>query len=74
MPKKGQKLRAGSLKGGKSQHFKGKRGSGSRFKDCKSKARARGARNPAGMCAAMGRAKYGKKGFSKMGAKGRRRH
>ena len=71
MPKAGRKLKAGSLKGGANKPFKGKKGTGSRFGDCKKKMRAKGARDPAAMCAAIGRAKYGKGGMAKMAAKGR---
>lgn len=52
---------------------RGKVGSGSRFKACMRRMRARkGIRHPAGLCATIGRRKYGKKRFQKMASKGRR--
>ena len=71
MPKVGRKLKAGSLRGGANKPFKGKKGTGTRFKHCKDRMRAKGARDPAAMCAAIGRAKYGKGGMAKMAAKGK---
>jgi len=60
MPKKGQKLRRGSLRGGKNQPFKGKRGSGKRFSNCVKKMSGRkGVRDPKALCGSIKRAKYG---------------
>lgn len=47
-------------------HFSGKLGSGSRFKNCKKKMAEKGTKNPAAVCAAIGRAKFGAKRFQKM--------
>lgn len=49
-----------------------KLGSGGRFKALKKKLAARGARNPAGLAATIGRQKYGAKAFARMAAKGRK--
>ena len=57
----------------KSTHFKGKLGSGSRFANCKRSMAKKGVKNPAGVCASIGRKKYGKKKFQSMAAKGRRK-
>ena len=51
-----------------------KLGSGTRFKHCEEKARASGAKDPAAVCAARGRKKYGKKKFQKMAAAGHKKH
>jgi hypothetical protein len=49
-------------------------GSGERFKRCVASVRSRGyARNPAAVCAAIGRRKYGKQAFQRMAAAGRQR-
>lgn len=63
MPRKGQQLRAGSLKGRKSQpSSKAKLGSGGRFKTLTNKlSHEKGVTNPKGLAAALGRAKLGKK-------------
>lgn len=61
-----------SLKGPPNHPFKGKKGSGSRFKNCVSEVGGKGARDPKAVCAAVGRSKFGKKGMAKMAAKGRR--
>jgi len=61
MPKKGKKLRKGSLKGGKNKPFRGKRGTGTRFKNCMKRMRAKkGVKDPRKMCAAIMYAKYGR--------------
>lgn len=52
---------------------KAKLGSGARFKAVEKSAAASGARNPAAVAAAAGRAKYGEKKMAKMAAKGRKR-
>ena len=52
-----RKLKPGSLKGGKNQPFKGKRGSGERWDECVKKMKKKGARNPEGLCGAIKRAK-----------------
>lgn len=48
-------------------------GEGSRFAALEKSAAAGGARNPAAVAAAAGRAKYGKARFQKMAAAGRRK-
>ncbi len=54
-----------NLKGGRSEPFRGKRGTGTRFKNCvKSMSHRKGVRNPEALCAALGRSKYGSKGMS----------
>jgi hypothetical protein len=50
-----------------------KLGSGARFKAVEAAARRGGAKNPAGVAAAAGRAKYGKKKFQAMATAGRKR-
>ena len=63
------------LKGGKSEPAsKAKLGSGGRFKALEGKLEKQGAKNPAAMAAAIGRAKYGSKKMGKMAAKGKVRH
>lgn len=52
---------------------KAKLGSGGRFAAVEAKARASGARNPAAVAAAAGRAKYGNKKMAAMAAKGRKK-
>lgn len=54
--------------------MKPKLGSGARFKAVEASARASGARNPAAVAAAAGRAKYGAEKMAKMAAAGRKRH
>jgi hypothetical protein len=50
-------------------------GGGGRFQKLKSQIAARGnVRDPGAVAAAIGRAKYGKARFAKMGAAGRARH
>lgn len=75
MVKKGKKVKPGFLKGGKSEpSAKAKAGSGKRFKALKSKlSKEKGVYNPAGLAAALGRAKFGSKKMSKMSAKGRKK-
>lgn len=53
------------------KHFPGKLGSGERFKACEDKMEEKGAKDPAAVCASIGRAKFGKKKFQNMAAKGR---
>lgn len=52
---------------------KPKLGSGARFKAVEKAAAASGARDPAAVAAAAGRAKYGSKRMASMAAKGRRK-
>lgn len=75
MPKKGQKIKPGSLKGGKSEpSAKAKMGSGKRFKALEKKlSKEKGVYDPAGLAAALGRAKVGSSKMSKMAAKGRKK-
>ncbi len=51
---------------------KPKLGSGERFKALTKKLKAKGASNPKGLAAAIGRKKYGSKKMASMAAKGRR--
>lgn len=53
---------------------KPKLGSGARFKAVEKAAAASGARDPAAVAAAAGRAKYGNKKMQTMAAKGRRKN
>ena len=77
--KKKKKLEPGSLKGGKDQPTKapGQKkakpaGEGSRFKALKGKLGGQeGVKDPGALAAAIGRAKFGKKKFQKMAAKGK---
>ena len=71
--KKGETLKPGSLKGGKSEpSSKAKLGEGGRFKSLKKKlAKKPGVTNPEGLAAAIGRAKMGKKKFQQAAAKGK---
>jgi len=72
--KKGQKVKPGSLKGGKSiPSAKAKPGSGARFKALTKKLSAKGVKNPGALAAALGRAKFGSKKMSSMAAAGRKR-
>lgn len=75
MPKKGQKLKAGSMKGGKTEPAsKAKYGSGGRFKALESKlSHEKGVKNPAALAASIGRAAHGKKSMAKVSAKGRKK-
>lgn len=58
MPSKGHKIKPGSLAGGKNQPFKGKRGSGQRFKAAvRSFSHQKGVRNPRALAGAIARAK-----------------
>lgn len=52
---------------------KARLGSGVRFKAVEASAAASGARDPAAVAAAAGRAKYGNKRMAKMAAAGRKR-
>jgi hypothetical protein len=52
---------------------KSKPGSGARFKVLEASAKAGGAKDPGAVAAAAGRAKYGKKKFQAMAAKGRKK-
>ena len=56
----------------KRKPYKGKLGSGQRFRACVADQRRKGASNPEGLCASIGRKKYGKKRFAKLGAKKRK--
>lgn len=75
MAKKGQKVKPGSLKGGKSEPAaKAEYGSGKRFKSLEKKlSKEKGVYNPAGLAAALGRAAHGKKSMAKVAAKGRKK-
>ena len=53
--------------------FKAKLGTGARFKAVAKSAAASGARNPAAVAAAAGRAKYGNAKMQKMAAAGRKK-
>ncbi len=46
---------------------------GIKFKKLKKKLARKGVRSPGGLSAFIGRKKYGKKGFAKLGATGRKR-
>lgn len=59
--------------GGRRRKALPKLGTGARFKAVERSAAKYGARNPAGVAAAAGRKKYGKKAFQAMAAAGRRR-
>jgi len=48
-------------------------GSGARFKALKNKLAAKGAADPAGLAASIGRKKFGKAAFQKMAAAGHRK-
>jgi hypothetical protein len=48
-------------------------GGGGRFSKLKSELSERGVKDPGALAASIGRAKYGKARFSKMGAAGKRR-
>ena len=50
----------------KSTTFRGKKGTGTRFKNCVKET------GSAAICASIGRKRYGRKGFAKMSAKGRK--
>lgn len=69
----GKKLKPGSLKGGKSEpSSKAKAGEGGRFKALKGKlSKKKGVKDPGALAAAIGRAKFGKKPFQSMAAKGK---
>ena len=55
--------------------FPGRLGSGKRFAACVRKvSRQAGVYDPEGLCASIGRKKYGKKGMAKLAAKGRKRN
>ena len=71
--RKGQKLKPGSLKGGKSEPAaKAPAGEGTRFKALEKKVSRKGkVRDPGAVAAAIGRAKFGKKKFQQMAAKGK---
>ena len=51
---------------------KAKLGTGKRFKALKGKLAAKGAQNPGGLAAYIGRKKYGKAKFQNLSAKGRK--
>ena len=72
--KKGQKVKAGSLKGGKSMpSAKAKPGSGARFRALESKLDKQGVKNPSALASVLGRAKYTKEGFQKLAKAGRKK-
>jgi len=73
--RKGRKVKPGSLKGGKSEpSAKAPPGEGARFEALEDKLRRRGdVKNPAALAASLGRAKYGKKRFQQMAARGRKK-
>jgi len=70
---RGQKVRPGSRKGGKSEPAaKAPAGKGTRFKAMVGKLkRKKGVRNPEALAAAIGRSKFGKGKMQHMAAKGR---
>jgi len=71
--RKGEKLKPGSMKGGKSEPAsKAKLGSGGRFKALEGKLKSKGAKDPGALAAAIGRAKYGGKKMAQMSKKGRK--
>jgi len=51
--------------------FKGKLGTGERFRKCVAKMRAKGAKDPEALCAKIGRQKFGTKRFAQLSARGR---
>lgn len=53
--------------------MKPKLGSGQRFKALEGKLARRGIRNPSGLAAKIGRAKYGKERFQELASAGRRK-
>lgn len=72
--KKGQKIKPGSLKGGKSEpSSSAKAGSGGRFKALESKLADKGVKDPGALAASIGRAKFGSKKMAQMAAKGRKK-
>ena len=72
LDKRAKKLTPGSLKGGKSEPAsKAPAGEGGRFKAMKKKLGGK-VRDPGAVAAAIGRAKFGKKKFQSMAAKGRK--
>ena len=72
MEKRAKKLKPGSLKGGKSEPAsKAKAGEGGRFKAMKKKLGGK-VRDPGAVAASIGRAKFGKKKFQAMAAKGKK--
>ncbi len=54
------------------QPFRGKLGTGTRFKNCVEAQRKKGVRDPEGLCAKIGRAKFGKKRFQSLATKGKK--
>jgi len=70
--KKRKKITPGAWVHGASEPYgKGKYGSGSRFAKCKEKNRDKD--NPAGFCAAAGRAAHGKASMQKVAAQGKKK-
>jgi hypothetical protein len=56
-------------------NFPGRKGSGQRFKACvRTMSKRAGVYDPAGLCASIGRKKYGAKGMAKLAGKGRKRN
>jgi hypothetical protein len=75
MTKKSQKVKSGSLKGGKNEpSSRDKPGKGGRYRALKRKLEhGRGVKDPGALAAALGRAKFGKKKMAKMSASGRKK-
>lgn len=75
MPRKGQKVKPGSLKGGKSMpSAKAKPGTGKRFDALEKKlSKEKGVKDAGALAAAIGRAKFGSKKMGAMAAKGRKK-
>lgn len=73
MAKSSLKVRRAARKGYQKAARTSRPGAGARFAALERSARAGGARNPAGVAAAMGRRKYGAKRFAGMAAAGRKR-
>ena len=73
LDKLAKKVTPGSLKGGPSEpSSKAKPGSGGRFKALTRKLKnKKGVKDPEGLAAALGRAKWGKGRFQQMAAKGK---
>ena len=63
---------AAKKKGKAKPNAKAPLGEGGRFAALKKKLAAKGAKNPAGLAATIGRKKYGKKKMSEMAAEGRK--
>jgi len=72
--KRGEKIRAGELKGGRNMpSSSAKPGEGGRFSALVSKLKAKGGvKNPEGLAASLARAKYGKHKAARMAAAGKK--